>query len=46
MTTKKVKQLLRSQEIIRLLISDLESRHYELLHRIRVLEEADEKGLK
>jgi len=45
-TTKKVKQLLRTHEITRLLISDLESRHYELLHRIRVLEEADEKGLK
>lgn len=45
MTTKKVKQLLRSHETTRLLIQDLESRHYQLLTRVRELEQAIAKEL-
>ena len=41
--TRKVKRLLRNHEITRLLIKDLESRHIQLLHRIRALEQVNEK---
>jgi hypothetical protein len=43
---KRLEQLKRYHDTNRLLIHDLELRHYELLCRVRVLEEADVKELK
>jgi hypothetical protein len=44
MFNRKFKQLLRSHETTRLLISDLEQRHIQLLHRVSELEEIVRKN--